>query len=90
MRLAEELSPGTTGHIKVLGITDEQYRQINEFSLNRASRRQRLEMRRWWNRMTIGRAGRTVWDIRPLSVQRGTRTTNQSMEAKDRKVREGW
>ena len=36
-RLAEVLSQGTTGHTKAPGITDEQYRQINEFPLMKQS-----------------------------------------------------
>ena len=31
MKLAEVLSPGTTGHTNVPGTTDEKYKQINEF-----------------------------------------------------------
>ena len=38
MRLAEVLPPATTGHTKVPGITDEQYRQINEFPLKEHSK----------------------------------------------------
>ena len=39
MRLVEVLSPRTTGHTKVPGITDdEQYRQINEFPLKKQSK----------------------------------------------------
>ena len=38
MRLAEVLSPGTTGLTQVPGITDEQYRQINKFLLKELSK----------------------------------------------------
>ena len=74
--MAEVLSPGTTGHVMVPRITDnEQYKQIDEFPSKDQSKSWAAfgnERTRVYILESIGHRGRNeyVWDKQPFSVQR--------------------
>lgn len=38
MRLMEVIAPGSEGTSKIAGVTEDQYRQLNEFGLSEQSR----------------------------------------------------